>query len=81
MAPFRNPFARRPGVFNATEDQLHPEAVPEVAQPGFEKVDTVGSKASSALSIRSWRSERSMDNGDYKMSGMFESPLLCRQFS
>jgi hypothetical protein len=34
-------------------------------------VDTVGSKASSAFSIRS--SRKSQDTGEYKMSGMFGS--------
>lgn len=38
-----------------------------VLSPGFERVDTVGSKASSAFSIRS--SRRSQDTGEYKMSG------------
>jgi hypothetical protein len=61
--PIRNPFARRTG--GATHDEnLHPER--ENPHPGFERVDTVGSKASSGLSIRS---NKSYDNGEYKMSG------------
>lgn len=63
--PIRIPFARRLG----NDENVHPEplAVKDVLHPGFERVDTVGSKASLALSIRSVRSQ---DNGDYKMSGM-----------
>jgi hypothetical protein len=61
--PIRNPFARRPGL--VVDENLRPQAdVPTT--PGFERVDTVGSKASSVLSIRS---SKSQDNGEYKMSG------------
>jgi hypothetical protein len=59
--PIRNPFAKRPGVSNG----LDPE--PEVEnKPSFERVDTVGSKASSALSINSGKSQ---EPAEYKMSG------------
>jgi hypothetical protein len=63
--PIRNPFTRRPGTATAANDEnLHPNGN---SPPGFERVDTVGSKASSAaLSIRS---SKSQDNGEYKMSG------------
>lgn len=68
--PIRNPFARRPGVVNGTEvreENIRPVTLnPASAQAGFEKVDIIGSKASSSLSIRSTRSR---DTGDYKMSG------------
>ncbi|KAM0287722.1 hypothetical protein ACHAQH_000253 [Verticillium albo-atrum] len=68
--PIRNPFARRPGAGVAvqnenaklTDDRLNP------SHPGFEKVDTVGSKASSALSVNSGQ-----DNGEYKMSVVNDS--------
>jgi hypothetical protein len=62
--PIRIPFAKR-----GNDENLRPELLvgKDVSHPGFERVDTVGSKASSALSIRSVRSQ---DNGDYKMSGM-----------
>ncbi|KAK6068663.1 hypothetical protein SCUP234_11066 [Seiridium cupressi] len=61
--PIRNPFARRVG----NDENLRPELLSanDASHPGFERVDTVGSKASSALSIRSAKSH---DNGDYKMS-------------
>ena len=59
--PIRNPFTRR-GAANP-DDGLRPE---QRDAPGFERVDTVGSKASSVLSIRSARSQ---DTGEYKMSG------------
>lgn len=62
--PIRNPFARRPEVVISHNENDRP--LPENNHPGFERVDTVGSKASSALSIRS---SKSHDNGEYKMSG------------
>ncbi|KAK2589967.1 hypothetical protein QQS21_012358 [Conoideocrella luteorostrata] len=65
--PIRNPFTRRPGAA-AQDDRLRPE--PENCHPGFERVDTVGSKASSALSIRSTKSH---DTGEYKMSVVNDS--------
>lgn len=64
--PIRNPFAKR-----QADDGLRPPLTIEPAlktPPGFERVDTVGSKASSALSISS---RRSQDTGEYKMSGTF----------
>jgi hypothetical protein len=65
--PIRNPFARRPGL--VVDENLRPQAdVPTT--PGFERVDTVGSKASSVLSIRS---SKSQDNGEYKMSVVNDS--------
>jgi hypothetical protein len=67
--PIRNPFARRPGAAIATVDEnLRPDAN---TPPAFERVDTVGSKASSVLTIRSTRSQ---DTGEYKMSGEPPSP-------
>ncbi|KAH6854593.1 hypothetical protein B0I37DRAFT_441575 [Chaetomium sp. MPI-CAGE-AT-0009] len=72
--PIRNPFARRPGPATAQDESTQPgSAAPTTASadavhPGFERVDTVGSKASSAFSIRS--SRPSQDTGEYKMSGM-----------
>jgi hypothetical protein len=62
--PIRNPFARRPGVAGPQDELLQPGS--DIAHPGFERVDTVGSKASSALSVGS---RRSQDTGEYKMSG------------
>jgi hypothetical protein len=68
--PIRNPFAKRPGATPATDENARPESSSgDVLQPGFERADTMGSKASSALSMRS------QDNGEYKMSGMWP-PLL-----
>ncbi|KAI1104183.1 hypothetical protein F4804DRAFT_308046 [Jackrogersella minutella] len=72
--PIRNPFARRSGLLSGAEvkdENVRPGALaPESAQAGFEKVDTIGSKASSSLSIRS---SKSRDNGDYKMSVVNDS--------
>ncbi|PSR75533.1 Cys/Met metabolism PLP-dependent enzyme-domain-containing protein [Coniella lustricola] len=62
--PIRNPFTRR----QADGGGLRPSLTIEPAlktPPGFERVDTVGSKASSAVSISS---RRSQDTGEYKMS-------------
>lgn len=71
--PIRNPFAtfvanKRPG----NDENVRPDllTVKDAAHPGFERVDTVGSKASSALSIRSAKDN---DNGDYKMSVVNDS--------
>lgn len=64
--PIRNPFTRRPGpTVVSTEDGI--ERNP--SHPGFEKVDTVGSKVSS-LSLAS---SKSRDTGDYKMSVVNDS--------
>ena len=68
--PIRNPFARRAPVVSAQDENQRPmsaAAADDPAHPGFEKVDTVGSRASSAWSIRS---RKSRDTGEYKMSGM-----------
>lgn len=66
--PIRNPFARRPGSAVAVDETAQAEQNP--ATPGFERVDTVGSKASSVMSIRSAKSQ---DNGEYKMSVVNDS--------
>lgn len=72
--PIRNPFARRPGPLATANDSTLTDQ--ERSHSGFERVDTVGSKASSALSIRSARSQ---DTGEYKMSGMsLCKPRMCR---
>ncbi|KAG5931074.1 hypothetical protein E4U53_001960 [Claviceps sorghi] len=60
--PIRNPFARRPAL---ADEQPQPEL-----HPGFERVVTVGSKASSSLSLRS---NKSHDTGEYKMSVVDDS--------
>lgn len=62
--PIRNPFVRRPGSVVIQDENHRPEDRPQA--PGFERVDTVGSKASSVLSIRTTKNR---DNGEYKMSG------------
>ncbi|KAM4055097.1 hypothetical protein HRG_005906 [Hirsutella rhossiliensis] len=64
--PIRNPFARRSGTVVA----VHDENAPPERNLGFERVDTVGSKASSVLSIRSAKSQ---DTGEYKMSVVNDS--------
>jgi hypothetical protein len=65
--PIRNPFAKRPGTALVSDENARPDSSAgdnqQLGAPGFERADTMGSKASSALSIRS------QDNGEYKMSG------------
>ncbi|TQV96782.1 hypothetical protein IF1G_04022 [Cordyceps javanica] len=68
--PIRNPFARRPEVAIPNNENERPGQ--ENNSPGFERVDTVGSKASSAMSIRS---SKSHDNGEYKMSVVNDSGI------
>lgn len=68
--PIRNPFAKRPQGADAQDENLRPDA-----SAGFERVDTVGSKASSVLSIRT---SRSQDTGDYKMSGEYDLRNMSR---
>lgn len=69
--PIRNPFARRPilatGADVANDENARPAAhIPKDSSSGFERVDIVGSRTSSAWSIHSTKGR---DNGDYKMSG------------
>ncbi|RFU78045.1 hypothetical protein TARUN_4201 [Trichoderma arundinaceum] len=68
--PIRNPFARRPGAVVSADENVFTDQ--EHHYPGFERVDTVGSKASSVLSIRSARSQ---DTGEYKMSVVNDSGI------
>jgi hypothetical protein len=67
--PIRNPFAKRPDV--QTGVQPYEEGAQPLSQngtrPAFEKVDTMGSKGSSAMSISSKKSQEPVE---YKMSGM-----------
>lgn len=65
--PIRNPFARRTTAEESPgqADPASPAAGSLHKQPSFERVDTVGSMASSSTSMRS---RRSQDTGDYKMS-------------
>lgn len=69
--PIRNPFARRPEVVIPSNDE-NERPGQENNHPGFERVDTVGSKASSAMSIRS---SKSHDVGEYKMSVVNDSGI------
>lgn len=69
--PIRNPFARRPlvvpGADVANDENARPTAhITKDSHSGFERVDIVGSRTSSAWSIHSTKGR---DNGDYKMSG------------
>lgn len=69
--PIRNPFGRRAG---AQDENIRAEPNGSrlaVEPPGFERVDTVGSKASS-LSGKSSRA----DTGAYKLSGAFHPHLF-----
>ncbi|KAK3311167.1 uncharacterized protein B0T15DRAFT_64713 [Chaetomium strumarium] len=73
MPTIRNPFARRTGPAIHDENQRPGSAAgnPGAGHPGFQRVDTVGSKASSlAFSIRS---RKSQDNGEYKLSVVNDS--------
>ncbi|KAF4469934.1 hypothetical protein FALBO_3161 [Fusarium albosuccineum] len=63
--PIRNPFARRPGSVVVQDENQRPDTA-----TGFEKVDTVGSKSASVLSIRSTKGR---DTGEYKMSVVNDS--------
>jgi hypothetical protein len=70
--PIRNPFAKRPDV--QTGLQPYEEGIRPLSQngakPTFEKVDTIGSKGSSAMSISSRKSQEPVE---YKMSGIAPS--------
>ncbi|KAI1423061.1 hypothetical protein F5Y12DRAFT_559421 [Xylaria sp. FL1777] len=73
--PIRNPFAKRPflntGAAVASDENVHPATlIPRDSNGGFERVDTVGSRTSSAWSIHS---SKSRDTGDYKMSVVNDS--------
>lgn len=61
--PIRNPFAKRQDV----QTSLQPHEEENGTRPKFEKVDTMGSKASS-MSISSRKSQEQPP--EYKMSGM-----------
>lgn len=67
--PLRNLFGRRP----TPEDHFQDENAlsgEDTSSLGFERVDTIGSKSSSAVSIRSGRS---FDTGSYKLSVVNDS--------
>ncbi|CAM1506992.1 Fc.00g066330.m01.CDS01 [Cosmosporella sp. VM-42] len=71
--PIRNPFVRRPGAgisIVTTDENQRPDSAHHA--PGFERVDTVGSKGSSVMSIRS-SSKGGPDTGEYKMSVVNDS--------
>ncbi|KAF4632412.1 hypothetical protein G7Y89_g5715 [Cudoniella acicularis] len=69
--PIRNPFAKRPDVQTGLQPQEEePRAAENGTRPTFEKVDTMGSKSSSAMSISSKRSQEPVE---YKMSVVNDS--------
>jgi len=78
--PIRNPFAKREvqtGLAPPYEGGVQSSSQ-NGTRPSFEKVDTMGSKASSAMSISSRKSQEPVE---YKMSGMRKNPwmgLLCK---
>lgn len=76
--PIRNPFAKRTDV--QTGLQPYEEGIRPLGQnatrPSFERVDTVGSKASSAMSVSS---RKSQEPAEYKMSGMRYGPETHRK--
>ncbi|TQN73623.1 hypothetical protein CSHISOI_01814 [Colletotrichum shisoi] len=67
--PIRNPFTRRPGpaIVSPAGDGDVPSDGQNPSHPGFEKQDTVGSKASSSLSVMSSKSQDNVvnDSGVY----------------
>ncbi len=76
--PIRNPFAKRSDVSAGL--QPYEEGIRPLSQngtrPAFEKVDTTGSKGSSAMSIKSGQSQEPVE---YKMSGMRRAPEMDRK--
>ena len=64
--PIRNPFAKKADGGVVNEENRRPA---NGTRPTFEKVDTVGSKASSSMSISTGKSGQEV--AEYKMSGMF----------
>jgi len=67
--PIRNPFVKRPGTSNGLETVEETKLGPAEGVPGFERVDTVGSKTS-AMSIGS---TKSIEPAEYKMSVVNDS--------
>ena len=70
--PIRNPFAKRPDIQTGLApgvENVRPLSQNGTRPPAFEKVDTTGSKASSAMSIHSQKSQEPVE---YKMSGMLQ---------
>jgi hypothetical protein len=65
--PIRNPFAKKADPPYASQPNDENATAQSGILPTFEKVDTIGSKASSALSISS---KQSQEPPEYKMSGM-----------
>ncbi|KAH8663016.1 hypothetical protein BGZ60DRAFT_79366 [Tricladium varicosporioides] len=69
--PIRNPFAKRSDVTTGLQPQDDiPRSAENGVRPTFEKVDTMGSKSSSAMSISSKRSQEPVE---YKMSVVNDS--------
>jgi hypothetical protein len=76
--PIRNPFAKRPDMSTAltpNEENARPLSQ-NGTRPTFEKVDTMGSKSSSAMSISSGKSQEPVE---YKMSGMRQDAEVDRR--
>lgn len=75
--PIRNPFAKRTeiqtGPLQPPADENARPLSQNGTRPTFEKVDTIGSKGSSAMSIKSSQSQEPVE---YKMSGMRPSPIF-----
>jgi len=71
--PIRNPFAKRTdvqtGLQAPSEDYVRPLSQ-NATRPTFEKIDTYGSKSSSAMSIKSSQSQEPVE---YKMSVVNDS--------
>ncbi|RYP56230.1 hypothetical protein DL771_012017 [Monosporascus sp. 5C6A] len=72
MPVIRIPFTNRRLNVSEAQDEAERPGMPasKDSHSGFERVEIMGSKASSALSIRS---SKSRDNGDYKMSVVNDS--------
>ncbi|RDW94538.1 hypothetical protein BP5796_00301 [Coleophoma crateriformis] len=68
--PIRNPFSKKPN--NGLENDEN-APISNSTRPTFEKVDTIGSKSSSAMSIRS---SQSQEPAEYKMSVVNDSGVF-----
>ncbi len=76
MPPFRNYFSRKTGVTNGPETFQDENARPtsrNAAEKEFQQSDVVGTKPSSALSIKRNKDELN----EYKLSGMSCAVTVC----
>ena len=65
MAPFRNPFGKKPPVVNGAVDENLPPRASDGTETGSQRSGYADSRASSSLSIKGRKEEPS----EYKLSG------------